>query len=296
MTVSAGRVPVRIAIFGSCVSRDTCEFMPEADVACYVARQSAIVALNPVGEGRFSSADLDSDFQAKMFEGDQRADGVDRILASSPDLILIDLVDERRGVWRFPDGTFMTNSVEAHRAGMEKIAPARGARLIRFGTDEHFNLWRIAFQMAVQRTQAAGASVVLLDIAWAETMDSYPNRHGPRTVAGAILRQYKRGGRAMLRSLSRGDSFAEAFKKLASPAGTHIEQLAREAKFANRRFQRYARAAREVCGSKTITRNVREVQMAEKHRWGLAQFHYRDEDYRLIVAEIRNELARIMND
>ena len=32
------------------------------------------------------------------------------------DVVLLDLVDERRGFWKFPDGTTMTNSIEVESA------------------------------------------------------------------------------------------------------------------------------------------------------------------------------------
>ena len=40
---------MKIAIFGSCVSRDTAEFMPDAEVVAYVARHSVTSLETPHG-------------------------------------------------------------------------------------------------------------------------------------------------------------------------------------------------------------------------------------------------------
>ena len=151
---------LQVAVFGSCVSRDTCEYLPSAEVAPYVARQSAIVHLNPAGARRWSDEALDSAFQAKMFNGDMEADAVQRLLEAEPDVLLIDLVDERRGVWVFPDGTYLTNSVEAFRTGVDDWAPREGGRLIPFGSDEHFHLWSAGFDSVMRRLQAESSALM----------------------------------------------------------------------------------------------------------------------------------------
>lgn len=50
---------MRVGIFGSCVSRDLCEFADDVDVACYVARQSSIVQLAPHGGVPPEAAELE---------------------------------------------------------------------------------------------------------------------------------------------------------------------------------------------------------------------------------------------
>lgn len=295
MTAFSATDSLRIAIFGSCVSRDTCEFMTDAEVVCYVARQSAIAALGPVGEGRFSSSPLGSAFQAKMFDGDQRADAVVRITASDPDLILVDLVDERRGVWSMPDGTYLTNSIEAYRASIEKHAPTAGARLIRFGSDEHFRLWQRGFRMIMEHLTTLRAPIVLLDIAWAETVAGKPRPAGPRFLAGSAARRLKRGARGMGRAVARGDSLAVAINELLTPDRTSAEQMAREAKRANRQFRRYAVTAAELCDF-TVFREARGLRMTAEHRWGSAPFHYRNSDYSSMADEISDIPLRTNND
>ena len=104
---------MKIAIFGSCVSRDTAEFIPDSDVVAYVARQSVASLDAPHGTQGIDLSELSSAFQKRMVTSDLKGNGVARIVkhADDLDLVLVDLVDERRGYWLFPDGTSMTNSL-----------------------------------------------------------------------------------------------------------------------------------------------------------------------------------------
>ena len=110
---------MKIAIFGSCVSRDTAEFMPEAEVVAYVARHSVTSLESPHGTAGIDLSDLTSAFQKRMVTSDLKGSGIERIVKNAGDLdvVLLDLVDERRGFWKFPDGTTMTNSIEVESCG-----------------------------------------------------------------------------------------------------------------------------------------------------------------------------------
>jgi hypothetical protein len=84
------------------------------------------------------------------------------------DLLLWDLADERLGVYRSPDGCYLTRSVEAVRSGV--VAQFTDAwEFIPFGSDEHFALWAAALPDFTRlRTElAAGALTILLDVPWA---------------------------------------------------------------------------------------------------------------------------------
>jgi hypothetical protein len=283
---------LRIAIFGSCVSRDSCEFMPDASVEAYVARQSAIVSLNPVGEGFHSSQLLDSAFQAKMFEGDQKADAVQRLADADPDLILLDLVDERRGVWKFSDGEYLTNSVEAYRTGIEEWAPVRGARLVEFGTDEHYELWKAGFSHSMKSLMALRKPIVFLDIAWAEVFDGQELPRGLRSSAGLVLRRAQRRYRNLSRALDRGEPVVDAVRSMTAPGRTRSETLIAQAQEANELYKRYSDFARRYAHH-TVHRSVGDVRIGTDHRWGPEPFHYRDDDYLGIVEEIAQRFTSV---
>ncbi|RAG62714.1 hypothetical protein DN550_33470, partial [Burkholderia multivorans] len=142
---------MNIAIFGSCVSRDTCEFMTDGVVRAYVARQSVRSLQNPHGTDGVDLSDLTSPFQERMVVGDLEGNGARRIaeIADDLDVVLVDLVDERRGYWLYEDGSSMTNSIEVELSGAGRAARREGARLVEFGTDEHFSAWRDGFEFLV---------------------------------------------------------------------------------------------------------------------------------------------------
>ena len=79
---------MKIAIFGSCVSRDTCEFLPEAEVVAYVARHSVTSLESPHGTRGVDLNDLTSAFQKRMVMSDLRGNGVERIVKHARDLDL----------------------------------------------------------------------------------------------------------------------------------------------------------------------------------------------------------------
>ncbi|PKY70541.1 hypothetical protein CYJ40_05350 [Brevibacterium ravenspurgense] len=284
---------LQVAVFGSCVSRDTCEYLPSAEVAPYVARQSAIVHLNPVGARRWSDEALDSAFQAKMFNGDMEADAVARLLEAEPDVLLIDLVDERRGVWAFPDGTYLTNSVEAFRTGVDDWAPREGGRLIPFGSDEHFRLWSAGFESVMGRLQAEiSALLVFIDLDWAELIDDVVPSHGVVAFGGRAFRRLRRGLRTALRDVREGEDYRVLLRDLFLPPATAREKLRGEARRANRQFRRYRQFAQSRIDGVHIRRQTDDLRMSTANQWGTAPYHYRAADYQSIADEIVNSIER----
>ena len=66
---------MKVAIFGSCVSRDSVEFMPEAEVVAYVARHSVTSLEAPHGTAGVDLSELTSAFQERMVTNDLHGSG-----------------------------------------------------------------------------------------------------------------------------------------------------------------------------------------------------------------------------
>ncbi|WP_269770464.1 DUF6270 domain-containing protein [Brevibacterium yomogidense] len=276
----------RIDIWGSCVSRDTLEHMPDVTVGEYIARQSAIVTLGPAATLDVPLELLDSNFQRRMITGDQNADVAERLETSVPALVLVDLIDERRGVWRFPGNRFLTNSVEAYKTGIDTWGPKKGGRLIDFGSNEHFELWKQGFDAVIKRARSKGAPVMLLDIAWAEAFDGRPVARGARSIAGNVGRRMWRGVREMSRAITRGEPLAKSVRRFISPVSSRAETLSLISRQANRDSRRYVRHAAERVDN-VVERKPDSVRMDFAHRWGIGPYHYRAEDYVSIAEDIR---------
>lgn len=283
---------MNIAIFGSCVSRDTCEFIADAQVLAYVARQSVTSLLAPHGTSDVDVTGLDSSFQRRMVESDLAGSGAQRILERSAelDVILIDLVDERRGYWKFPGGTSMTNSLEIELCGAGESARGRGAVLVDFGTDEHFDAWSRGFDRLVEELTSAQLikRTILLDIEWARAMDEAP--HAPDDGLARLGRRWRRTqrrSRDAYRRLRSGGGWRSAWEQLRHVRPTEAEEFADRAKEANRLYARYRDHARTKI-ARTITRTSGEVRIDSGHKWGPQPFHYREADYLSIVESIKS--------
>lgn len=283
---------MKVAIFGSCVSRDSAEFMPEAEVVVYVARHSVTSLQSPHGADGIDLTELSSAFQARMVTSDLHGSGFERIVteAKNLDVVLLDLVDERRGFWLFSDGTTMTNSIEVEFCGAARAARRSGARLVEFGTDEHFNTWKSGYIQLIECLKGAGLweKTILLDIEWAGAVDGAQHPKSDSLVRlGRRWRRLQRGSREMSRSLSRGEGVAEALASLRHVRPTEAEEYADRAAAANADYVRYRKFASSMVSS-TITRTSNQVRISRDHKWGPQPFHYRDEDYRSIVQSIRD--------
>lgn len=281
---------MKIAIFGSCVSRDSVEFMSDAEVVTYVARHSVTSLVSPHGADGIDVSDLSSAFQERMVIGDLSGIGLERIAKASReiDVVLLDLVDERRGFWSFPDGTTITNSIELESCGAARDARRLGARLVEFGTDKHFTQWKSGYTKLIEGLKDAGLwdKTILLDIEWAAAVDGAQH---PKSDSWAKLgrswRRMQRGSREASRSLSRGQGLAEVLTSLRHVRPTEAEEFADRAAVANADYIRYRRVAQSMVPS-AVTRTSSQVRISRDHKWGPQPFHYRDEDYRSIVQSI----------
>lgn len=149
-------MPVRTFIMGSCVSRDALSrLQPEFSVGDYVARQSVISAGTSVDATLLHAERISSPFQLRNLRGDLAGDAPTRLAheAGAIDVVLWDLVDERQGVHRAGEGWF-TNNWELRQTGA--IADLASFELLRFGTDEHFDVWLTAAKRFAVALDQAG--------------------------------------------------------------------------------------------------------------------------------------------
>lgn len=187
----------RILVYGSCVSRDTLEYMPKpVTIVKYIARQSLISNGNQAAPSAATVPTLDSSFQRRVTDDDRLGNAVMSIasLAGETDLLLIDFTDERGGVYHLGGGTFMTRSVERVAHGADTAFSDR----IAFGTPEHLVLWTGAFQRLVATLRASGllSRTIALALPWArETVmgDPTPESFGMSAdQANRLFRPYYR--------------------------------------------------------------------------------------------------------
>ncbi|MGO1544809.1 MAG: DUF6270 domain-containing protein [Gulosibacter sp.] len=163
--------PVAVTIFGSCVSRDTLETMDRTvyPILAYVSRQSLLTAGTDASAHLPEHYTTSNRFQLRNVRRDIEGHQLDTIVAAGePEVLLWDLVDERHGIFEFGDGAVITRSVDV--LGVPEFSEAtEAARVVRFGSDEHFNRWTDAAQIFLSELDALGYRdrVLVLAVNWA---------------------------------------------------------------------------------------------------------------------------------
>jgi hypothetical protein len=243
----------RTFIYGSCVARDTFEYLrPHGfELVEYVARQSVISAFSQIDTSKMPEIDTSSPFQRRMIEGDWGGSLLERLQhhREAIDLVLWDLCDERLGVWRLGDGAFVTRSVDGITSGLD-AAVARSAEHVAFGTKDHLALFRDRVGRFSRELDDLGLRERTLVLApdWASERDDgepTPTSYGLKAVD------------------------------------------------ANRMYLDYFQAIREIVGVPVLRFTGSEVQGASDHQWGPAPFHYAESVYRKMTESVLYHLGRL---
>lgn len=283
---------MNIGIFGSCVSRDTCEFLTGTNVVRYVARHSVTSLKSPHGSTGVNIDELSSAFQRKMVLGDLEGSGLDRItdVNDEIDVLLIDLADERRGYWRFLDGTSMTNSSEIVSCGAARDARRAGARLISFGSQEHFADWKNGFVALIDGLATAQMldRTIFMDIEWAAAIEGAKHPGGGIvSKMGLLQRRTVRGVRKARQGFAQGRGVFDTLSNARNIPPTEAESFAERAISANELYARYSDFARANMFN-VVSRSSKQSRINPQHKWGAEPFHFRDLDYKELAADIEN--------
>lgn len=269
-------------VFGSCVSRDTYEFLPRDrfTLHTYVARQSLISAMSRPRPDPFPPTPALGQFQRRSLETDWSS-GLMKLLAprlSGLDLLLWDLCDERLGVYEFPDGSYCTRSVELMKSGLEESLTT-GAQLHRFGTDRHLELWTASMQAFLDELSAHPVRVVLIALDWARaTTDGRPTPSSYGLSADQANLIYPRYYQAVADTVA---ATPVSVHRVPVPQASVIGTRARLA-HASRKLPLPGRLARRVAASTAQT-----PPADAEHRWGLAPFHYAPSVYDEVSSDIQ---------
>ncbi|GIL34735.1 hypothetical protein PDTK01_08110 [Phycicoccus sp. DTK01] len=231
--------PLRTFIYGSCVSRDTFEFLRPGGYALldYVARTSLVSAFAPSGLADVGTVETTSSFQRRMLESDWRG-GLVPLLesrADQVDVLLWDLCDERLGLRDLGEGRYLTRSVDLISTGVDGRLKDRSV-VLELGDPAHRAVWDDALGRWRELLGGLGLldRVVLLAPPWA---------------------------------VEAGDG---------TPSPTSFGRTAQEA---NALFAGYVDAAAEVIGCPVVTGDEGAVRSDPGHQWGFAPFHYAAETY-----------------
>jgi hypothetical protein len=163
-----------LMIYGSCVSRDAFEVLDSSyTLLGYVARQSMISALSRPTDLLNGDA-LTSAFQNRSLAGDIKSNLLQHLRrhAADIDLLVIDLTDERLGVVRLPDGSYVTHSSELVSSGWLDTVEGRKPT-VDVATEEHWTLWESSADRLFNALTSMGLreKTIVLNTPWAEVTE-----------------------------------------------------------------------------------------------------------------------------
>lgn len=239
---------IKTFIYGSCVSRDTFEFLDPNRFTLleYLARQSIVSALSPAPDADIPRADLPSAFQRRMLENDWRGSLLQRLTEQRKDidLILWDLCDERLGVRKIGSSSppsFVTRSVESIASGID--AQISGNAHYDFGSATHFKFYTQALRHFLAYLEHSGLRRKIIAIApqWAtHANDGTPSQ----------------------------------------------PSFGRTPETANRQFRRYYSQIKHHLNIPIITAPQKMLFSDAQHKWGPAPFHYTPEVYQYLADSV----------
>lgn len=170
----------KIFVYGSCVSRDTIDFLDPStyELSGYVARHSIIAEYGDCSKYLPEDLKLDSAFQRRMILNDWSENALEGLFSSADniDLLLLDLIDERHGVYRVEGEKFVTRSIDLLQSETA-LEVSQNFFHIPFGSNEHFDVWAQRAEYFVIKLRDSGLlhKTRLIKINWAElTLESLP--------------------------------------------------------------------------------------------------------------------------
>lgn len=151
-----------------------------------------ISAASPRGVLRGESA-LKSKFQNDCVRNDIRSSLLKSVeeKAHDVDVFVLDLVDERLGVYELAPGTYITQTWELEESKLLQQQEKK-PRLIKFGTDEHFELWTNAATEVLAAIKKTRKPLIVLAPDWAEEADDGQKLVYRSEFSAAHNRRYER--------------------------------------------------------------------------------------------------------
>lgn len=168
---------INVFIYGGCTSRDAVDHYPAYGLKLhsYIARQSLISAHHPTSTALWDFDQIKSTFQKRMLRWDI-AGWLPRHIqdnAAEIDLIVWDLMIERVGVRPVRGNGYVTNNPQTRK----QTTRGHLGDVIKFGTDEHLELWSDALRQFVAALKDTGLydKVIVNGTPWA-LLDKHGNK------------------------------------------------------------------------------------------------------------------------
>lgn len=248
---------IRTFLFGSCVGRDMYEMVGQEnglERVGTVARQSLVSAFHPAPTTGFDFNKIKSAFQKRMASRDFQGSLLNGLEEQKEeiDILIIDLIDERRGVMKYPDGGVFTPTIE-NKSALVGHYEDLGTQHLEFGTDAFYGAFAreaIAFKNFLLERNLFEKTLIL-DIPLALAYD-------------------------------KSDSSIDATR-----AKNHLKWAPKMNERLRELYQLLEAMSFPVAGLSDQT-----PLMSGGHRWGQAPYHYQDTIYELIYERVIEFVGR----
>ena len=244
--------PVKLLIFGSCVSRDILNF-PQANgqlvlIDHYARSSFASLGARPIDMPP-SVQTISSKFQRKMVERDIRKDFLNDLTQLEFDILLIDLIDERYHLYVKADGTACTLSKELLSSGFPKASD--GGLRIYSGSEEFWRLWEAGWLILVDKLRRLGVfdRLRVNQVFWASRTE-------------------------------KGDDFEPHFS---------IRKIDSANQFLDRMYQRISA---DIPPDQFLRFDHGLMTGSMTHTWGISPFHYVDAYYHAAIQQLCRSLNK----
>lgn len=238
--------PVRLLIFGSCVSRDILNHQLDKTrlvLVDYYARCSlASLGARPI-EMPSTIQNIHSKFQRRMVERDIRKDFLNDLAGLQFDVLLLDLIDERLNLYVEPQGRACTISSELLGSGFP--GDSDGGSRIPTGSEVFWRLWE------------AGWSILVNKLRGLEVLDRL------------LVNQVFWGART-----ENGGNFEPHY------SSKHIDSANQ---FLDRMYQRISA---DIPSKQFLRFDQGLMTGSITHTWGVSPFHYVDGYYRSAIQQL----------
>lgn len=238
--------PLRLLIFGSCVSRDILNYLSRKEdipLVDYYARCSlASLGLKPLDEP-VDVAKISSVFQRRMVERDIKKTFLDDLGRLEFDVLLLDFIDERFDLYANTEGAGCTLSNEFNSSGFQGSSAT--GQTVASGSEEFWSRWEAGWALLVNRLKELEKldRVVVNRVYWSTNRES----------GGGFEPSYSR----------RGIDAANRF----------LDRM-------------YERIGRDLRPEQFMRFDPGLFTGAENHRWGHSPFHYIDAYYHDAIRQL----------
>lgn len=189
----------RVFIYGGCVSRDAVRYYPSygMELIDYVSRQSLPSVFAPAKLRDLRIPSSFSGFQRRMIKGDIQSSLPSLLAAQAPeiDLLVWDLNIERVGFSQLSTGGIFTRNgaqIDSESSAVADTFP--------FGTDRHFELWKIALESFVNLLRDNGLldRTLINATPWAThaAVPASASRWNPVDFNASVLRYWEQAAEA----------------------------------------------------------------------------------------------------